>query len=451
VFQYILAAGQFESAQIIALITVPCTVLAIMWAFGGSFRIESMRDLFVCVLCYYGLCVPLDMTLGFEMRGSRGDLPDINDPIFHRHILTLLIFHIVCLLAFLCAYKMVNFKQHRQFEIKQLKIYTPSLISLCVINVAYILTYIAVTGYVSRLDRLLLARESTSFKLFSVTITVILALDMIYMLSCNNRRHGVFVVCLSAILSLVTGARIWLLLFCVFYIARYRIRLSPLTLATLAAIGFLYGTYWKGFSHEYWENDRICLDTEIIGPQYVGLSSFEGVGPYAIATEILDRGDCPYWLGWSYYAIPAKLCWPRFLTQHAQPTLSEQFAVDTRGAYFDKGGGIGFSAIAESWLNFGIFGPLLLGIAWGIGAKFFDSRERGIGFIIFFIMTIRLMRSDFGSLFKSWIFLLGGSLIFVMCILSLYRHWLHRHRRPALLTTSMTSYARTGHKAHTSN
>ena len=129
------------------------------------------------------------------------------------------------------------------------------------------------------------------------------------------------------------------------------------------------------------------------------------------------------------------------------PTLSEQFVLDHREAHFDKGGGIGFSAIAESWLNFGILGPLILGAAWGIGAKYFDARERGIGYVIFFIMTIRLMRSDFGSLFKSWTFLLGGSLLFVLVLLTIYRHWLQHHRRhiPLLLPWSQIPGSRTKH------
>ena len=78
---------------------------------------------------------------------------------------------------------------------------------------------------------------------------------------------------------------------------------------------------------------------------------------------------------------------------------------------------MGFSALAESLLNFGLFGPAVLGFAWGSLTKFFDSHRRGIMFYIFAFMTIRLFRSDFASLYKSYIIVFGGSVLIVLLIL----------------------------------
>jgi hypothetical protein len=79
-----------------------------------------------------------------------------------------------------------------------------------------------------------------------------------------------------------------------------------------------------------------------------------------------------------------------------------------------------FSAIAEAWLNFGWLGPVLLGHVWGAAARFFDGRSRGICYYLFLILTVRLFRSDFATLYKNWIVVWGSLFCVAIVLLIVY-------------------------------
>jgi len=72
--------------------------------------------------------------------------------------------------------------------------------------------------------------------------------------------------------------------------------------------------------------------------------------------------------------------------------------------------GLGFSGLAEAWLNFGTLGPLAVGVVWGGVSSFVDSRPRGLSFYVFAIMSARFFRSDFASLAKTWCVVLTSAI-----------------------------------------
>lgn len=398
------------------------------WILLGKFRVENTRDIFICVITYYGLCVPLDLSIGLEVRGAREDLADLNLAVFSPVILQVLLLHSICAGSFLFMYRFATFQSGNPYTIKNLNITLPSIRAVCAFNIMYVIFYVSLFGAQSRLDRLYMARTSMFYKVVSVSTTLLLAFNLLYLLKTSSRERGGVVVLFSALLSLITGSRIWLALFGLLFASRHRIRFTPVLILGMSLFCFVYGVYWKGFAHEYWQNGRISFDPDVIAPAIIGTSTIDGIGPYVIAVETIDSGRSPLWMGWSYTVLTGRVALPRFLSSRPQLTLAEGFTLNYREAKYDKGGGSGFSAIAECWLNFGVWGPVLLGAFCGWISKHFDVKSRGPAYIVFLIMTVRLFRSDFASLFKSWVVLLGGCLFCILTAFYLYNSLVRQHR-----------------------
>jgi hypothetical protein len=192
-------------------------------------------------------------------------------------------------------------------------------------------------------------------------------------------------------------------------------------------VGILY--YWKAFYTAF----LISYNTaELYGPGYVPPFSFsvlDGAASYSMFVAFLQSGEAPMWLGSTYLEIPLRMSWPRFLGSFEVRTLAEQYSwhfAPTMAAY---GGGLGFSALAEAWLNFGFAGPALLGAVWGAVCKHFDTRPRGIAFFLLAMMMLRVFRSDFASLYKSVLFVPGVMLIGWIVLLLAVDHVRARRER----------------------
>jgi hypothetical protein len=155
--------------------------------------------------------------------------------------------------------------------------------------------------------------------------------------------------------------------------------------------------------------------------------------------------ECPYYCGKTYTYDVAQAALP---TEWRDPTflpLSQAFDWEYLPHQAEEGISMAFSAIAECWLNFGIVGPVLLGIAFGVAAKIIDTRPRGIAFYVFALLAFRLFRSDFASLTKNWIVIYGVTMMtcYFACIMMTYlldRQQSHvslwRRAAPRLLTQS---------------
>ncbi|MBM3300409.1 MAG: O-antigen polysaccharide polymerase Wzy [Deltaproteobacteria bacterium] len=130
-----------------------------------------------------------------------------------------------------------------------------------------------------------------------------------------------------------------------------------------------------------------------------------------------DKGE--YLLGYTYTVLPMMMTFPRFLTEMPVQSLSEQYVFRYAQDVFDRGGGMGFSALAESWLNFGLFGPPLFGLAAGVLTKWLDRSPRGLFYFLMVIVLLRYFRSDFASVYKSWIVVFGGLVVIIYTILKL--------------------------------
>ena len=402
----------------LAIVTIPAACIVAGWLLSGRFSVGTMRHLFFLVIAYYALCVPLDLVVGFELRGGREFLADLNDPLFRTDIAIVLIWYGLTFVGFCAAYHLGGAPGPRVEEqggagtaLDELPL--PPLWLALGINAACLVVYLAVFEWMPRIDRLFLARQATFYKLVSLVVTLTYAFNFLYVLRQPDRRAARWMVAASLVFSLYSGGRMWGAAMVLFYLVRYRVVLRRWQAAALGGTFVLASLVWKELAYRFWETGRFGWGGFV---DDVGLSRLEGIQSWVMAVEIFRDGPCPWWWGWSYAVLPLELTWPRFLLEHPPATLSEQYALAWRPTLFEMGGGIGFSAVGEAWLNFGKAGPFLLGAVWGRAARFFDRRPPGPATIVFFLLTVRLFRSDFGSLYKSWIVLFGVALWLVLVL-----------------------------------
>ena len=158
------------------------------------------------------------------------------------------------------------------------------------------------------------------------------------------------------------------------------------------------------------------------------LSGIDSSASSLIAVTALEH-DCPYYMGKTYVYDVVQTALPREWRDPDFLPLSQQFDWDYIPQHAEEGFSMAFSAIAESWLNFGIMGPLLLGITFGFVGKRIDTRPQGVVFYIFALTVFRLFRSDFASLCKNWIIIYGGAMVACYCASLLMTYLLDGHQR----------------------
>jgi hypothetical protein len=270
------------------------------------------------------------------------------------------------------------------------------------------------------MTRMALAQTSTEHKLLALVVPLALAFDIAIIINCDDSRAPL-AWGLSLIISLITGNRVYVLL--AFLVAVYRWR-PKLGGWKLLAMGTSCGVVLFSFKLAYavwlawWHGNRI--DPRMIyDNMQMSLSALDAQASYLICLFYL-QGPSPLWMGSTYYEIPFYLTWPRFLGGHDVSTLAESYIRTHHNLIAVRGGGMAFSAIAEAWLNFGWLGTVFLGNLWGMAARFFDGRSRGICYYLFLILTVRLFRSDFATLYKNWIIVWGSLFVVALILLMAY-------------------------------
>lgn len=100
--------------------------------------------------------------------------------------------------------------------------------------------------------------------------------------------------------------------------------------------------------------------------EYFGLRHSDPVGPLASLQSALESHSFMY--GFSYLMAPLLLI-PKFLWPGRPPDLSEAYALE-HIKHWSEGEGMGFSLLAEAYLNFAWIGAVIqyffLGLLWGI-------------------------------------------------------------------------------------
>ncbi len=390
-----------------------------IWFHSHRFNLHSLHNVFLFALFYYALSVPIDLLLGFEIRTPPG-MPDLNSSDMLGYVYEVLTFYLICAITFLLTYNLIPWKTRLAQNNKHYNIWLPPLWFLVLIHIIVLIIYINLSWDLNRSERALLSSQNVWYKLYGIIVMLLQALDFLYIIVCSNRRKSTYVLLLFIVIGVVAGSRTIIVLYPLVFIARWKIDIPRLYYLLICGLILILLIYWKP-AYYYVIETFVGGNPSLISMSTprISLSSIEAASSYQIFVDYLRRGDIPYWLGSTYVKIPINLIWPRFLSEIPILTLADEYMWTFRPEIAAIGGRMGFSALAESWLNFGLIGPAMLGAMGGIISKYFDSKSRGVIFYIFLLIIYRLFRSDAGELFKSWILVFGGLTFILFIILSL--------------------------------
>ena len=406
-----------------------------LWVIGASqdTNLYSLRNLFLAVWLYYGFAVGMDLISGAEIPYTSGEIY-MMDPTNWPRVAFVMWCYLLCGIAFLITYAVMQGKRDSKPIELRYALHTPPEWALIAIHVLVTYFYIKIFFGLDRMERLAMASQYASYKFGQLLIPLTMSMDIITIL-CGNKRKGMMAMGLALLLALVTGNRSYVMLVVLVGTFQWRPKLRGWKLvgivSSCAFMVFAFKTlYAVAFS--WYLGDRVDM-AMIYDNLHMTLSGLDADASYSIATFYTSH-DSPMWLGSSYVKTPLLLAWPRFLGGIEVTTLAENYVWSYHIDTARRGGALAFSAIAEAWLNFSYAGPLLLGIAWGAIANFFDNRARGVPYFIVVLMVARLFRSDTASLVKNWILVWGTMFVVAMFVLTIYSVLVDPQRaRPANL------------------
>lgn len=406
-------------------IIIQC-ILFSYWILRKKFQIDSIRNVFIVMCFYYGLSVPIDLLVNVSVK-QRSCLPNLNLPENFQYVIQASLFYTLCALCFMLAYiTFPKLKKGRTFLYFYRRI-MPSTKIVIIINIAVGIIFIMTFSfYASQMMSTgsakqayyLMAKKTIIFKLIGLLPSILLALNILFFIVNPVPKKTIFILIYTVVLGLITGDRSFPIIIIIVFLSRYRIAFSKWQIIAVPIIGIPLLTYWKVLYTAF----LVVFGRETgslwnFTPHF-SLSGLEAVTSFNIFTYFIKEIPTPTVMaGSTYFTLPFLITWPRFIGGIKVATLAENFVWQVAPKVAAGGGGLGFSAMAESLINFGYLGPIFLGIIWGWIAKIYDTRARGVTFYILLCMTCRLFRSDFASLYKTWIVVFGSCLLLVIVVL----------------------------------
>ena len=365
----------------------------------------SLRTLFLLVWFAYGFSVGIDLLMGCEIRVLFNQI-DLNDPSWNKEIHLAMLLYLACGFSFLVTYQLLGSQELEPID-QKFPFQIPPAWLLLGIGLAVIGIYVQQFLGMTRIERAAATSESLFLKGLVFSILLLTAFYMLIVLACDDKRAWL-AVGMIIFLGLVTGTRNYILMGLFVGAFRWRPQVKPVRIAVLGS-GALFTLMFYKFIYGYllmlYNQEHVSLMAMFDQYYRFSLSGMDPLPSYTIIADVLQ--DDPQWyLGRTYWEKSLLLTWPRFLGSFEVYTLGEIYTMETRRLNHDDGQ-LAYASIAEAWLNFGYAGPFILGIVWAACARYFDSRPRGIAYFIFAIMTWRVFRSDFASMYKNWIIVLG--------------------------------------------
>jgi hypothetical protein len=355
------------------------------------------------------------------VRGSQR-LPDIEDPALFGYVIDVVLYHISYMAGVLLGYRGVRTLRGNTAQPataggvdvpgwlnKQGAL--PSWCSYVVAGLALVVYWTIVDTANRGLQEESL-RQDSYLRSLSFLVEISLGWVVWHILNTTDARRALRVLPAAAIVGLLTGARVYLGVAALIFMLRYRIRLTPRARVALLVVAGLAVVLWKVL---YSQVSSFLLTGELLEladmlPN-LGLAELEASDSWAYFVYFLREGSSPLWLGWSYVNLTLANLAPRVLTGVESTTLAVEYAARMNPTFAETPMGLGFSGLAEAWLNFGMLGPFAVGVVWGGAASFLDSRPRGLSFYVFSIMSARFFRSDFASLAKTWCVVFTSALL----------------------------------------
>ncbi|HZO41851.1 MAG TPA: hypothetical protein VFE97_21710 [Methylomirabilota bacterium] len=410
--------------EILFAILVGALLIAVVaWAARPSFAFDSSLTVIVLAWAYYTLAVPLDLWLGFNVRGSQR-LPDSDDPALFGYVVDVVLYYVSFMAGVLISYKTVGILQGNSArpggESRAGLMGLPGPNSVLPGWCAYLVAGLAVVVYwtiVETANRGLQEqslREDAYLRSLSFLVEISLGWVVWHILNVDDARRALRVLPAAAIVGLLTGARVYLGVAGLIYLLRYRIGLTLRARVALVVGAGLAVVLWKVM---YSQVSSVLLTGELLELSdmvpNLGLAELEASDAWGYFIYFLREGSSPLWLGWSYVKLTLANLAPRALSGVESSTLAVEYAMRMNPMFAEAPMGLGFSGLAEAWLNFGPLGPFAIGVVWGGAASLLDSRPRSLAFYVFAIMSARFFRSDFASLAKTWCVVFASAVLMV--------------------------------------
>ncbi len=413
------------NVALMAMLTLAGLFLLSTWFSKTKVTIASIGDLFMLMWFYYGFSMAIDVMLGFEIPYTSG-APDFADANYHSYVVISLAMFMACGITFFLSYQVTQptLSVSSQIAFRESSSgarYLPPLWLLLALHLGLLVSFGGEYFYLSRQERGLLLDGSIYFRMLMLLLVCTKALDVLYIILSPSRITTAAVALIASTLGILSGDRSDFVVVVICLLLKYRFACSRRLFVCLAILAIVVFGTWKAV---YTYTIETVLygepDWKFVKSSSSCLSGIESYGSHVVLTTYLQE-DCPYWLGSSYITQPFLMSLPRSLRGDSEVTLSQSFTSEYHPEVAKRGGSFAFSALAESWLNFGYYGPLLLGAFWGITAKRFDTGRRGIAFFVFAFITFRLFRSDVASLWKSWVIIFGGSMMLTYLLMRLVK------------------------------
>lgn len=399
---------------LIAAMTLIAFLILNAWFSERRLVISRTGDIFMLAWFYYGFAIAIDILLGLEIQGIPG-MSDFSDDASRELLVYVLGYYLLCGVAFFLAYS-VGSRTHRPIRATGSVILPPLPVVIAIHLVLFLM--LAQAGYfgMTRTQRTLFISDSLYLRLLVHSMAILRAIDLVVIILSDRKSYVLFMTIAAIGLGIASGGRMELMAILLMLVLKYRFSCGRVKFA--AAILVLLGVFacWKTtyqyvFDHFFEPgNNRNVLE-------YAN-TSLSGIDSYAsslIAVIGLEE-DCPYYMGKTYTYDVIQAALPREWRDPDFLPLSQQFDWDYLPQRAEEGISMAFSAITEAWLNFGVLGPVLLGLVFGVAAKLVDSRSHGVAFYIFALVVFRLFRSDFASLCKNWIVIYGGVMFACYCV-----------------------------------
>lgn len=396
-------------------------IVTFVWLISSSqhTNLYSLRNLFLAGWLYYGFAIGIDIFGGTEIPYISGEV-HMMDASTWDDVAFVMACYWSCGIAFLVTYFVLQGRQEMRPIKLEYELVTPPEWAMILLHLAAAYVYVQVFFDMDRMERIAMSQLHLSYKFATLLVPITLAVDILVVLS-GNQRKAVVAMTLALLLSLLTGNRSYVMFIVLIAVFHWQPALRGWRLVSIvgasACMVFAFKTvYALGLA--WWIGDRVDLAMAFENLVFT-LSGLDAHASYSIAV-FYTGFDSPLWLGESYFQTPLLLAWPRFLGGLDVTTLAEDYVWKYHAVTAERGGALAFSAIAEAWLNFSYLGPVLLGVFWGAVTNFFDRRPRGICYFIVLLMVARLFRSDAASLFKNWILVWGTMFLVAITLLTLY-------------------------------
>src|SRR5262245_11589946 len=396
-------------------------VAAILWLARPDFAFDSSLAVITLAWAYYTFAIPLDLWLGFSVRGSQR-LPDLEDPAMFGYVIDVFLYHLAFMAGVFIGHKGMRILRETTARPAPAGVIgLPNWLAKPAVLpgwCTYVVAGLAVTVYWTIIDTANRGLQEESLRqdayLRSLSFLVEISLGWVvwHVLNVGDPRRALRVMPAAAIVGLSTGARLYLGVAALIFLLRYRIRLTLRARVALLVVAGLAVVLWKVL---YSQVSSVLLNGELLDlaemVPNLGFAEIEASDSWAYFAYFLREGSSPLWLGWSYISLTLANLAPRALTGVESTTLAVEYAIRLNPTFAETPAGLGFSGLAEAWLNFGTLGPLAVGVVWGGVANFLDTRPRGLSFYVFAMMSARFFRSDFATLAKTWCVVLTSAIL----------------------------------------